>query len=236
MIEEMLKTKADVKRVLQVALYHDKLDGIKAGLRMFPSNRLILLYHISPHEVSRRELEERVQNYVDQVEEVLGIGVEVIQLSSNLFETVFDTIKEIYKRYKSEYDDIILNLTEGDKILTCNALSSAFVFGLRAFWTDGVKPYVFPIIKLGYHRAVSDAKLDILRAIQRSRDGVQSLEDLVLATGYDKAQISHHINGGPQSRGLVELGLVETERLERGRLAVKLTALGKIFLTSLEEE
>jgi len=56
MLEEMFKTRGEARRVLQVALYHDKLDGIKAGLRMFPSSHLILLYHISPQTSTRVSL------------------------------------------------------------------------------------------------------------------------------------------------------------------------------------
>jgi hypothetical protein len=63
---------------------------------------------------------------------------------------------------------------------------------------------------------------------------VNSLEELVDLTGYDKAQLSYHINGSADSKGLVELGLVDVVRQERGRLGVKLTALGKIFLTGRE--
>ncbi|PSN85200.1 hypothetical protein B9Q02_07315 [Candidatus Marsarchaeota G1 archaeon BE_D] len=118
--------------------------------------------------------------------------------------------------------------------MTCSALASAFIFGIKAFWTDGNKPYIFPIIKLSYHRTLSDAKLSILNAIYKSGGFVNSLEELVDLTGYDKAQLSYHINGSADSKGLVELGLVDVVRQERGRLGVKLTALGKIFLTGRE--
>ena len=79
-----------------------------------------------------------------------------------------------------------------------------------------------------------EAKLAILQAIQKSVGSLESLEDLVDLTGFSKGQLSHHVNGGPDSKGLVEVGLVETERGERGRLSVSLTALGKILLTGLE--
>ena len=49
---------------------------------------------------------------------------------------------------------------------------------------------------------------------------------------YGKPLLSHHIRGAEDSRGLAELGLVETERVKRGRIRVKLTMLGKILLRS----
>lgn len=86
----------------------------------------------------------------------------------------------------------MLNLTEGNKILTCGYPSSAFIFGFRAFWTDGQRPYVFPTVKLGYYRAISEAKLAILQAMQKSGGSLESLKELVDLTGFNNGQLSHH--------------------------------------------
>jgi len=220
-----------MERVLQIALYHDKLDGVKAGLRMFPSSKVILLYK---SDESSFKAEERVQEYAEKVRETLDVEVELRPVRSALLEDVLDVIKDIYTKHSSEYDELLVNLTEGDKILTCSALSSAFIFGMRAFWTDGQKVYVFPIMRLHYHKALSEAKLAIIKAIQKNGGSVSSLEDLVIATGYDKAQISRHINGAVDSKGLSELGLVEVERMERGRLAIRLSTPAKILLIGIE--
>jgi hypothetical protein len=220
-----------VRKTLQIALYHDRLDGIKAGLRMFPSDKVILLYEA---ERAGPYAEERVAEYAERVREALGAAVELRPVKSSLLEDVLDVVKDIYVKNSAEYDEILVNLTEGDKILTCSVLSSAFIFGMRAFWTDGQKIYVFPIMRLHYHKALSDAKLAIIRAIQKYGGSVNSLEDLVVATGYDKAQISRHINGAPDSRGLLDLGLVDVERAERGRLSIKLTTPAKILLIGIE--
>jgi hypothetical protein len=220
-----------IRKTLQIALYHAGLDGIKAGLRMFPSSKVILLYKPDQEKISA---EDQIREYAERLVDVLGVQVELKQVKSPLLEDVLDVIKEIYFSNRLLYDDVLLNLTEGDKILTCSALSSAFIFGMRAFWTDGQRPYIFPVIRLGYHRTLSDAKLSIILAVQKYGGSVTSLEDLVNSTGYDKAQLSRHINGAPDSKGLVELGLVEVERLDRGRLSIRLTALGKILLTGLE--
>ncbi|MEM3670249.1 MAG: hypothetical protein QW767_00680 [Thermoprotei archaeon] len=237
MVERVIGSEPQqLNKVLHIALYFDKLDGIKAGLRMFPASKVILLYDTSSQAESAVQREKTISSFASQLEEVLAVNVEVIVVKSPLLEDVLDAIKSIYYAHKEEYREIILNLTEGNKILTCSALSSAFIFGLRAFWTDGQRPYVFPIIRLGYYRAVSEAKLAILNAVQRSGGYVNSLEDLTDMTGFDKGQLSHHINGSIDSKGLVELGLLEAERMERGRLAVKLTALGKILLTGLEKK
>jgi hypothetical protein len=129
-----------------------------------------------------------------------------------------------------------VNLSEGSKMLSCSALSSAFILGIKAFtFVEGDKPYTFPVLKLGYYHALSEAKLSILRAIQKRGEGaVGSLEELANMTGHDKAEVSRHINGSADSKGLIELGLVAVERRSQGRLAVGRSPLGKILLMGME--
>ncbi len=44
---------------------------------------------------------------------------------------------------------------------------------------------MFPIIKLGYRRSISEVKLAILQAIHKSGDSLESLEELVDVTGFN---------------------------------------------------
>jgi hypothetical protein len=44
--------------------------------------------------------------------------------------------------------------------------------------------------------------------------------------------LSYHIMGGKEARGLAELGLVEVEKGDRGKLSTKLTTLGKLLVVS----
>ncbi|PYB67483.1 hypothetical protein DMB44_08660 [Thermoplasma sp. Kam2015] len=88
----------------------------------------------------------------------------------------------------------------------------------------------FPMLKLGYNGILSETKIAILRDLAKAGGKVSSLESLSDLTGIDKTLLSEHINGSEDSRGLVELGLVEVNRYSRGRLQIEITALGNIVL------
>ncbi|WP_153280209.1 hypothetical protein [Thermoplasma sp. Kam2015] len=86
------------------------------------------------------------------------------------------------------------------------------------------------MLKLGYNGILSETKIAILRDLAKAGGKVSSLESLSDLTGIDKTLLSEHINGSEDSRGLVELGLVEVNRYSRGRLQIEITALGNIVL------
>jgi hypothetical protein len=41
---------------------------------------------------------------------------------------------------------------------------------------------------------------------------------------------SYHINGNPESQGLIQLGLVETVGGSKGRIELQLTTLGRLLI------
>lgn len=44
--------------------------------------------------------------------------------------------------------------------------------------------------------------------------------------------LSYHVQGAKDSKGLADLGLLEVEKGERGKISVKLTTLGKLLIAS----
>lgn len=216
-------------KTLQIGLYSEGFAGIRAGLRIFPINKLVVIYESRSTASTGEQEKWNVSEFLQQLKGALDIEVEARTISSSGLEVVLEILREVKHANKS-YDDLLVNLSEGSKMLSCSALSSAFILGMRAFTFEGDRPYTFPILKLGYYHAVSDAKLSILKAIQKREESVGSLEELANMTGHDKAEISRHINGSSDSKGLTELGLVTVERRSQGRLAVGLSSLGKILL------
>jgi hypothetical protein len=87
-------------------------------------------------------------------------------------------------------------------------------------------------MNFSYAQVVTESKMEILRAIEKSGGDVESLEKLSLLSSFGKPLLSYHIRGSEESRGLEGLGLVEVERGKRGRLKVKITALGRTLLSS----
>ncbi len=84
---------------------------------------------------------------------------------------------------------------------------------------------LLPILKLSYNEIISDAKLKILQALDKAGGFVESLDDLARQCKFGKPLLSYHVQGSAESKGLVQLGLVDVERLERGRTKITLNTL-----------
>ena len=88
-----------------------------------------------------------------------------------------------------------------------------------------------PILKLSYTEMISESKIKILKAIDDAAGGyVESLEQLESISGYGKPLLSYHIQGARESKGLADLGLLEIEKGERGKISARLTTLGKLLV------
>lgn len=74
----------------------------------------------------------------------------------------------------------MMNVSCGDKLIGCAALSAAFINGIKAFGMDSTKlvPLLMPVLKLSYNEIISDAKIKILKAIDVIGGTISSLEQL----------------------------------------------------------
>jgi hypothetical protein len=89
-----------------------------------------------------------------------------------------------------------------------------------------------PVLKLSYNEIISTAKIKILKTIDGMGGMINSLEELEQASGLGKPLLSYHVQGGKDSKGLANLGLVEVERGDRGKMIINLTTLGKLLVSS----
>jgi len=213
-------------QTLQIATFGDDQDGITAGIRNFPIHKLALICY--EHERTKaEEFGRRLQN-------ALGIPITYLVVSDkNVIRGVLEKVAEVIKNEMANYDQILMNVSAGDKMIGCAALSAAFVNGIKAFGMDQEGcPMLLPVLKLSYSEIVSNAKLEILRVIDRVGGEVESLEKLSEVSHYGKPLLSYHVQGAKESKGLADLGLVEVNRVERGKITVKLTALGKLLIAS----
>jgi hypothetical protein len=145
-----------------------------------------------------------------------------------------ERVNEILNLNSKEFQQILVNVSSGDKLIGCAALSSAFINGIKAFGMDSTHtvPLLMPVLKLSYNEIISEAKIRILKAIDSAGGVVDSLDQLEHASGYGKPLLSYHVQGSKDSKGLADLGLLEVERGERGKISTKLTTLGKLLVTS----
>jgi len=213
-------------QTIQIATFGEGQDGIVAGIRNFPIHKLALLYY--------EEDKAKAEEFARRIRSTLGIPVSLLMVSDrNVIRDVLEKVAEIIKNEMSDFEQILMNVSAGDKMIGCAALSAAFVNGIKAFGMDQEGcPMLLPVLKLSYSEIVSDAKLGILRVIDKAGGQVESLEKLSEISDYGKPLLSYHVQGARESKGLADLGLVEVNRMERGKITVKLTTLGKLLIAS----
>ena len=225
----MGETQLQQKKTLQIAIYSDSQSykGIRDGIRLLPLDKLVII-HEEVNDRSKSLLDIPFKEFINQIRNALMIQVEVVNVKSGDLNEVLEAVKLVYRDNCHEYDDFLMNVTEGGKLMSCTAISSAFIFGIRAFWVDPKGVHMLPILKLGYQRILSETKLNILKSLTRNGGKAESLEQLSELCSIDKALISRHLNGTDDSEGLIDLGLVNVERGARGRTVIEISALGRI--------
>ncbi len=209
-------------KTLQVATLGPDTDSVLVGIRTLPVHKLYLIHLESDAGVA--------QKLMHDLASVLKVDVQSQSVpASDVLTHVLQEVAGILQREKGNFDDILFNVSSGDKLLGCAALSAAFINGLKAFAIVNGEPLLMPVLKFSYDQLVSPTKLDILRSLQKNGGEVDSLETLKDISGYGKPLLSYHIQGAEDSKGLVELGLVEVEKGTRGKSITKITTLGRLL-------
>jgi len=211
-------------RTLQIALLGGSEDAILIGLRNFPAHKLAL--------VTTTDFLAQANQLAERLGSILKLDVEIVQVKDPGISTMLATVSEVVKKESGSFEDFLINVGSANSHLTCAGVTAAFLLGIRAFDVLGEQPAVLPVMKLSYTQAVTKPKMEILRAIELAGGDVESLEKLSALSTYGKPLLSYHIRGSKEGVGLQELGLIEVERGKRGRLRVRLTALGKTLLST----
>lgn len=212
---------------LQIATFGpNDHEAIVSGIKSFPVHRLAIICF--DYDKSKAE------DFARKIKSALGLHINIYLVNEdNVVRDTMERINEILIHSK-EYHQILVNLSSGEKLLGCAALSSSFVNGIKAYSMDRTKTYpiLMPVLKLSYNEIVSEAKIKILKAVDQAGGTLDSLEDLEQASSFGKPLLSYHVQGGKDSKGLVSLGLLDVERKERGKISVSITMLGKLLINN----
>ena len=215
-------------KTIQIATFgSDGQDGIALGIRSFPIHKLALICFSSD--------KHNAEQFSSKIRSVLGLPVTInIVTKENVIRDTMERVNEILILNGKEFQQVLMNISAGDKLIGCAALSAAFINGIKAFGMDetGSLPLLMPVLKLSYSEIISEAKMKILKAIDSVGGIVDSLDQLEQISGYGKPLLSYHVQGAKDSKGLAHLGLVEVEKGDRGKITAKLTTLGKLLVTS----
>src|ERR687896_1692296 len=213
---------------LQIATFGSEgQDGIALGIRSFPVHKLVLICFGSD--------KSKAEEFSRKIRTVLGLPVTInLVTKENVIRDTMERVNEILNLNGKEFEQVLMNLSSGDKLLGCAALSAAFINGIKAFGMDSTctMPLLMPVLKLSYSEIISEAKIKILKAIDSAGGIIDSLDQLEKLSGFGKPLLSYHVHGGKDSKGLAGLGLIEVEKGERGKISATLTTLGKLLVTS----
>jgi hypothetical protein len=212
-------------RVLQIAGVGRDPNPVVVGAQAFPVAKLVLLYD-----------EKDAGHVVDFQAKLAPLKCEVERrpVRGSTLTEVLTIFAHLVQSEALHYDDIMVNVTVSDKLLSCSLMSGAFVHGLKAIAITEGTPMQLPVLKFAYAEMISESKMNILRALARAGGEVDSLNDLSEMSGVEKSLLSYHIRGGRDAKGLEELSLVSIDRAKQGRLMVKLTEMGRLMLLGTE--
>lgn len=211
-------------RVLHMATVGDDTDPIMVGVRDYPVSKLVLL-HTKKSEGAALDVQRKLS--------VLKLPIQLVGIGSNVLLDTLRTVTRLVKEEAGKYDDTIINVSSGDKMISCAALSAAFVNGIKAIGVENNVCFTLPVLKFSYAELISESKMNILKVLEEKGGEVQSLNDLSAAGGVDKSLLSYHLRGGRDSKGLEQLGLIEIDRAHQGRLLIRLTPMGRLMLLGM---
>jgi hypothetical protein len=214
-------------KTLQIATFGpDGQDGIALGIRSFSVHKLALICFSSD--------KNRADDFAKKIISVLGVPTTItIVTKENVVRDTMESVNEILNLHANEFEQVLLNVSSGDKLIGCAALSAAFINGIQAFGMDDTHtvPLLMPVLKLSYNEIISEAKIKILKSINTAGGVIESLDQLEQISGYGKPLLSYHVQGAKDSKGLADLGLVEAEKGDRGKY-LQPTTLGKLLVSS----
>jgi hypothetical protein len=212
------------RRTFQLATVGEDSEGVLSGVRNAPVNKLALICYDRDKETTRRLATRLSDTLKEEVEVYDTIRPE------HSYKDIMQVFGDIVAKNQDKFDDFLLNVSSGDKMICIAAAVTSFILGFKAFFCKGDECVMLPPMKLSYTELVSEVKLNILRALDKAGGEVDSLDELSKLTNYGKPLLSYHIHGSEDARGLIDLGLAQATRHSRGKTKVTLTTLGKMLL------
>jgi hypothetical protein len=218
------ETTKPFRKTVQIAIVGDSEEDVLTGLRHAPTNKLVLICYSSEKETAKR-LSTKIAGTIRTETEVY----DNIR-PAHTFNDVMDVFSLVLEKNQNRYEEFLVNVSSGDKMISIAAAVSSIIFGFDTFYCKREECVMLPPMKLDYRDMVSDVKMDILKALGSAGGEVKSLDKLSKLTNYGKPLLRYHITGSDDARGLVDLGLAQSPPKSKKKDKVTLTTLGKMLL------
>lgn len=209
--------------VHQIALLSDDPSPVLAGVRALGAEHVSVLGRASSQGVYEKLSELLDGAARHDFQEIPG---------HPLLGTIH-AVRRLAQEPPGRFSDVLVNVGGADRSLACAALSAAFMSGVKAFDVEHGRIQFLPVLKFSMREVVSEAKVGILRALDRAGGSCDRLKTLAREARLQDSLVSYHIRGGREGRGLEELGLVTLERGQRGALTIRLTPMGELIARGL---
>ncbi len=207
-------------KVLMIATVGDEIDPVLIGVRDYPVRKLVLL-HPDRFRAQAQEIRSKL--------EPLHIEVESLEVDDD--DMLMDTLHKVSGLQDGlDFTDVVINVSSGEKMQTCSALSAAFVHGIPAIGIAPDGPFALPVLKFSYAELISEAKFKILGSLDAMGGEAESLAALAEGSGVEKSLLSYHLRTTRDGKGLEDMGLVHIDRGTFGRLTISLTEMGRLML------
>lgn len=210
------------------------------SIRRHPVSKVILVLGDKPE----RSSEQKARRVAKQVKDALGsVPCEEVYVDSENVSSAALFLIDKIKEHKADGREVLMNLSGSLRSIGLAAYIAALVTGTKTYVgipsyegddVTGIEDVVdIPIIPV---RKISKEKIDILKILAQSEclleDIVDGLNPKLKKDQPDyaneKSRLSHHL------KDLKRDGFIETDKDGRN-LKVKLTVLGRIYLTGLDD-
>ena len=98
------------RKTVQIATIGEDSDGVLAGLRNAPANKLVLICYEGDKDIAKRAS--------TKIPEKAKIDVAVYDTirPEHLYEGIMQVFSSIVEKNRDEYDDFLLNVSSGDRM------------------------------------------------------------------------------------------------------------------------
>ena len=145
-----------MKSKIIVAPVGDYIEDLYVGIREVPTKKVIL---ISPKE--KMQIAEETKSNLEKFK----VPTTIVEVKGFIWEEIF---KEVAKIRKYETDEIMINVSTGDRDSRCAATSAAFVNGLKAFGIKDDGIMMLPVLKFSYYSMLTDRKMNLLKLLYQN--------------------------------------------------------------------
>ncbi|HKM50520.1 MAG TPA: DUF6293 family protein, partial [Candidatus Bathyarchaeia archaeon] len=99
------------RRTVQIATVDKDSNGVLAGVRNAPANKLVLICYDHNKDIAKRLATSITETLKTEVEVYDNVRVE------HSYKDIMQVFSQIVEKNKDQYDDFLLNVSSGDKMI-----------------------------------------------------------------------------------------------------------------------